>query len=59
MRPQMINQMSKLECIMSRMNCVFWTFQKKTQAQKNSNLKENPEKTQAKFRKNSKTGNSS
>ena len=32
---------------------------KKTQAQKNSKLKENPEKTQAKFRKNSETGNSS
>ena len=32
---------------------------KKTQAEKNSKLKENLEKTQAKFRKNSKTGNSS
>ena len=29
----------------------FWTFRKKSQAQKNSKLKENPEKTQAKFRK--------
>ena len=38
---------------------LFSDISKKTQAQKNSKLKENPEKTQAKFRKNSKTGNSS
>ena len=37
----------------------FLTFSKKTQAPKNSKLKENLEKTQAKFQKNSKTGNSS
>ena len=37
----------------------FLDISKKTQAQKNSKLKENPEKTQAKFPKNSKTGNSS
>ena len=38
MRPQMLNQMSKLESTMSRMNCVFLDISK------NSNLKENPEK---------------
>ena len=41
------------------MQAFFLDISKKTQAQKNSKLKENPEKTQAKFRKNSKTGNSS
>ena len=37
----------------------FLDISKKTQAQKKSKLKENLEKTQAKLRKNSKTGNSS
>ena len=37
----------------------FLDISKKTQARKNSKLKQNPEKTQEKIRKNSKTGNSS
>ena len=37
---------------------IFWTFGKKLKPQKNSKLKQNPEKTQAKSPINSKTGNS-
>ena len=45
--------------LLSNYSGFFLDISKKTQAQKNSKLKQNPEKTQAKSRKYSKTGNSS